>query len=61
MSTKTIQDDSNEYPQHWSLCEKTCLWGLNKLMLKYIESSGGFRGGALGASAPPAESMVNKS
>ena len=26
--------------------------------LIYIVSSGGFRGGALGASAPPAESMV---
>ena len=25
------------------------------------EYSGGFRGGALGASAPPAESMVKKS
>ena len=28
------------------------------VLLGHIGSSGGFRGGALGASAPPAESMV---
>ena len=37
------------------------LWGLRPFWssdLKQSNDSGGFRGGALGASAPPAESMV---
>ena len=45
-----------------------CICPLTAVLLKQINSSydimsgsGGFRGGALGASAPPAESIVEKS
>ena len=34
---------------------------INFWPIMIIRNSGGFRGGALGASAPPAESMVKKS
>ena len=35
-----------------------CCSFFSMLMLQLVTTSGGFRGGALGASAPPAESMV---
>ena len=34
---------------------------LNVTLTRWLYNSGGFRGGALGASAPPAESIVEKS